>query len=76
MGPQARRGNGRTLWVHSYITTRYSYQFIDASVRGIMDKLAVIRSMSTKPSEHFQGIDALTREIRRVPLSLALFWGP
>ena len=28
---------------------------------GIMDKLAVIRSMSTKPSEHFQGIDALTR---------------
>ncbi|MCC9603101.1 DUF1501 domain-containing protein [Stieleria sp. JC731] len=27
----------------------------------IMDKLAVIRSMSTKPSEHFQGIDALTR---------------
>ncbi len=27
----------------------------------IMDKLAVIRSMSTKPKEHFQGIDALTR---------------
>lgn len=27
----------------------------------IMDKLAVVRSMSTKPSEHFQGIDALTR---------------
>lgn len=27
----------------------------------MMDKLAVIRSMSTKPSEHFQGIDALTR---------------
>ena len=28
---------------------------------GIMDKLAVIRSMKTEPSEHFQGIDALTR---------------
>lgn len=27
----------------------------------IMDKLAVIRSMSTEPSEHFQGIDTLTR---------------
>ena len=27
----------------------------------IMDKLAVIRSMSTSPSEHFQGIDVLTR---------------
>lgn len=27
----------------------------------IMDKLAVIRSMSTEPSEHFQAIDALTR---------------
>ncbi|MEM7478804.1 MAG: DUF1501 domain-containing protein [Planctomycetota bacterium] len=27
----------------------------------ILDKLAIIRSMSTKPSEHFQGIDALTR---------------
>ncbi len=27
----------------------------------IMDKLAVIRSMSTEPSEHFQGIDVLTR---------------
>ncbi|KAA5539194.1 DUF1501 domain-containing protein [Roseiconus nitratireducens] len=27
----------------------------------LMDKLAVIRSMSTKPNEHFQGIDALTR---------------
>lgn len=28
---------------------------------GIMDKLAVIRSMSTEPMEHFQGIDVLTR---------------
>lgn len=28
---------------------------------GIMDKLAVIRSMSTEPGEHFQGIDVLTR---------------
>lgn len=27
----------------------------------IMDKLAVVRSMSTQPSEHFQGIDVLTR---------------
>ena len=27
----------------------------------MMDKLAVIRSMSTEPSEHFQGIDVLTR---------------
>jgi len=27
----------------------------------IMDKLAVIRSMSTQPKEHFQGIDVLTR---------------
>ena len=27
----------------------------------IMDKLAVVRSMSTEPSEHFQGIDVLTR---------------
>ncbi len=27
----------------------------------IMDKLAVIRSMSTEPKEHFQGIDVLTR---------------
>ncbi|MCA9061079.1 MAG: DUF1501 domain-containing protein, partial [Planctomycetaceae bacterium] len=27
----------------------------------ILDKLAVIRSMKTEPSEHFQGIDALTR---------------
>lgn len=27
----------------------------------MMDKLAVVRSMSTEPSEHFQGIDALTR---------------
>ncbi len=28
---------------------------------GIMDRLAVIRSMKTEPSEHFQGIDVLTR---------------
>jgi hypothetical protein len=28
---------------------------------SIMDKLAIVRSMSTKPSEHFQGIDLLTR---------------
>ncbi|MEZ6089758.1 MAG: DUF1501 domain-containing protein [Pirellulaceae bacterium] len=27
----------------------------------IMDKLSVIRSMQTEPSEHFQGIDVLTR---------------
>lgn len=27
----------------------------------MMDKLAVIRSMNTEPSEHFQGIDVLTR---------------
>ncbi len=27
----------------------------------IMDKLAVVRSMSTEPNEHFQGIDVLTR---------------
>lgn len=27
----------------------------------IADKLAVVRNMSTKPSEHFQGIDLLTR---------------
>ncbi|MCA9036950.1 MAG: DUF1501 domain-containing protein, partial [Planctomycetaceae bacterium] len=27
----------------------------------IMDKLAVVRSMSTEPGEHFQGIDVLTR---------------
>ena len=27
----------------------------------MMDQLAVIRSMKTEPSEHFQGIDALTR---------------
>lgn len=27
----------------------------------IMDQLAVIRSMKTEPSEHFQGIDVLTR---------------
>lgn len=27
----------------------------------IMDRLAVIRSMSTEPNEHFQGIDVLTR---------------
>ncbi len=28
---------------------------------GILDKLAIIRSMKTEPSEHFQGIDVLTR---------------
>src|SRR5437762_5882992 len=28
---------------------------------SIMDRLAIVRSMSTKPSEHFQGIDLLTR---------------
>src|SRR5947209_18963845 len=27
----------------------------------IMDKLAVVRSMKTKPTEHFQGIDLLNR---------------
>lgn len=27
----------------------------------ILDKMAIIRSMSTKPSEHFEGIDMLTR---------------
>lgn len=27
----------------------------------IMDQLAVVRSMSTEPNEHFQGIDVLTR---------------
>ena len=27
----------------------------------IMDKLAVVRSMSTEPNEHFQGVDVLTR---------------
>lgn len=27
----------------------------------MMDKLAVIRSMSTEPNEHFQGVDVLTR---------------
>jgi hypothetical protein len=33
----------------------------------IADKLAIVRNMSTKPSEHFQGIDLLTRggEARR-----------
>jgi hypothetical protein len=34
----------------------------------IMNKLAVVRSMSTKPNEHFQGIDLLTRgELPRQP---------
>jgi hypothetical protein len=33
----------------------------------IMEKLAVIRSMSTEPSEHFQAIDALTRGDRPRP---------
>lgn len=28
---------------------------------NILDKLAIVRSMSTEPSEHFQGIDMLTR---------------
>ncbi len=28
---------------------------------GIMDKLTVVRSMSTEPNEHFQAIDMLTR---------------
>ncbi|MEQ1829425.1 MAG: DUF1501 domain-containing protein, partial [Pirellula sp.] len=28
---------------------------------GMMDKLTVVRSMSTEPTEHFQAIDALTR---------------
>jgi hypothetical protein len=28
---------------------------------GILDKLAVVRSMKTKPEEHFQAIDLLTR---------------
>ncbi|MEC7604012.1 MAG: DUF1501 domain-containing protein, partial [Planctomycetota bacterium] len=28
---------------------------------GIADKLTVVRSMSTEPSEHFQAIDLLTR---------------
>jgi len=28
---------------------------------SILDKLAIIRSMKTEPSEHFQGIDVLTR---------------
>ena len=28
---------------------------------GIMDKLSIVRSMSTKPSEHFQGINLLNR---------------
>jgi hypothetical protein len=28
---------------------------------GILDRLAVVRSMSTEPSEHFQAIDQLTR---------------
>jgi len=27
----------------------------------ILDQIALVRSMKTKPSEHFQGIDALTR---------------
>lgn len=31
------------------------------SCATIMDKLAVVRSMKTKPSEHFQGIDMLQR---------------
>ncbi len=36
----------------------------------IMDKLAVIRSMSTEPSEHFQAIDRLTRgEAPRPPFT-------
>jgi len=46
---------------------------IDTSIAGVqisslmpqcatmMDKLAVIRSMKTEPTEHFQGIDVLTR---------------
>ncbi len=33
----------------------------------IMDKLAVVRSMSTQPTEHFQGIDVLTRGDRPRP---------
>src|SRR5436189_5850052 len=28
---------------------------------SILDQLAIVRSMKTKPSEHLQGIDALTR---------------
>jgi hypothetical protein len=36
----------------------------------IMDKLAVVRSMSTKPKEHFQAIDALTRgDVPRPPFT-------
>src|SRR5690606_10148100 len=36
----------------------------------IMDRLAVIRSMHTEPSEHFQGIDLLTRgELPRPPFT-------
>ena len=36
----------------------------------IMHKLAVIRSMKTEPSEHFQGIDALTRgDVPRPPFT-------
>ncbi len=36
----------------------------------IMDKVAVVRSMSTKPSEHFQAIDALSRgDLPRPPFT-------
>ena len=36
----------------------------------ITDKLAIVRSMSTKPSEHFQAIDALTRgDVPRPPFT-------
>ena len=33
----------------------------------IMDKLAVVRSMKTEPSEHFQAIDVLTRGDKKRP---------
>lgn len=33
----------------------------------ILDKLAVVRSMSTEPSEHFQAIDVLTRGDKKRP---------
>ena len=33
----------------------------------ILDKMSIVRSMSTEPSEHFQGIDVLTRGHKRRP---------
>ncbi len=61
MGSQTGQAKQRSLWSHPHGHPGISISSLMPHCASILDKLTVIRSMSTEPKEHFQAIDALTR---------------